>query len=253
MSLRNITLTEGLPYKVPQIEDITDQLPKRQSWETLPKKQNIVRGVWDGTYHTGLRNPEDIDTIVIHHSASPEGSLYTHANNHGKNWGAGIGYHIAIDNGRIYQVNDLLTFSFHVSGHNTYTVGIEVNRDISKGDLTSQERELLYAAILSVKAVLPIKHILGHIELNKTACPCTSMNQIRDDILKIEKQMEYAKSRNGQEAMAYNIAQTILWTYNTAKGLDQYGKPTVPEEGKDWARQRLLLLEPVMREHGFLQ
>jgi hypothetical protein len=243
---------EGLPFKLPPIEDITDQLPKKQSWETLPKKKYTVRGVWDGTYHSGLRNPEDITTIIVHHSGPPEGTLVAHAGTHSRNWGAGIGYHIAIDNGRIFQVNDLLTFSFHVSDHNTYTVGIEVNRDLSKGELTSQERELLYGAILTVKSLLPIKEILGHNELNRTACPCTSMNQIREDILRIEKQMEYAKSRNGQEAMAYQIAQTILWTYNTAKGLDQYGKPTVDEGGKEWARQRLLLLEPVMREHGFL-
>src|SRR5690606_4035146 len=128
-----------------------------------------------------------------------------------------------------------------------------INRDLSKGELTSQERELLYGAILTVKSLLPITEILGHNELNRTACPCTSMNKIREDIQRIEKQMEYAKSRNGQEAMAYNIAQTILWTYNTAKGLDQYGKPTVDELGREWARQRLLLLEPAMREHGFLQ
>lgn len=252
MSIRNITLIEGLPFSVPPIEDIVDQLPKKQSWETLPGKKNIIKGIWDGTYHTGLRKPEDIDTIVVHHSASPEGTLEAHAGSHSRNWGAGIGYHISIDKGRIYQVNDLLTFSFHVGGHNSYTVGIEVNRDLSKADLTSQERELLYAAILTVKSLLPITQILGHNELNATACPCTSMNRIREDIQNIEKQMQWKQSSAAREETAYRIANVILWTRNTAQGLDQFGNQTVSEGDRQWALNRLLELEPVMREKGFI-
>lgn len=215
MSLRQIKLAGGLPYKLPEIEDITDELPKKQPWETLQGKKYIVKGEWDGkTYHTGLRNPEDINTIVVHHSGSPEGTLQAHAGSHSRNWGAGIGYHIAIDNGRIFQVNDLLTFSFHVGGNNTYTVGIEVNRDLSKGELTSQERELLYAAILTVKSLLPIEHIVGHNELNATACPCTSMNQIRDDIKTLEMRMERSKSKAARKERAYAVVNQATYMYS---------------------------------------
>src|SRR5688500_7764571 len=112
MSLRNIQLTTALTFSVPPIADITDQLPKKQSWDTLPNKKNIIRGTWNGTYHKGLRKPEDIDTIIIHHSGPPEGSLVSHANYHSNQWGAGIAYHIAIDEGMIKQLNDLLSFTF---------------------------------------------------------------------------------------------------------------------------------------------
>ena len=244
MSLRNIQLVAGLPYNVPEIEDITDELPKKQSWDTLPKKQNIIKGKWDGTYHIGLRKPEDIDTIVVHHSGSPEGTLQAHAGSHSRNWGAGIGYHISIDNGRIYQVNDLLTFSFHVGDHNTYTVGIEVNRDISKRELTSQERELLYAAILTVKSLLPIKHILGHNELNKTACPCTSMNRIREDIAKLEMGMQRNNTKAARLERAYSVANQSTYMYDLAKGNDG---------NAEWAMNWLDEVYDIMKERGLLK
>ncbi|RAV22197.1 peptidoglycan recognition family protein [Paenibacillus contaminans] len=245
MSLRKITLVEGLPFKVPPIEDITDTLPKKQSWETLPNKKNIVKGVWDKTYHTGLRKPEDIDTIVVHHSGSPEGTLQAHAGSHSRNWGAGIGYHISIDNGRIYQVNDLLTFSFHVGDHNTYTVGIEVNRDLSKGDLTSQERELLYAAILTVKSLLPIKEILGHNELNKTACPCTSMNRIRDDIQLLENKMKQQDTWEAKKTKVGEIANQYNYMFN----LINLGET---DGDAHWAMNQLLAVREVLKERKLL-
>lgn len=199
--MRNIQLTTAITFNLPQIEDITDSLPKKQTWETLPNKKNIVRNKWDGTFHTGFRKPEDIDTIAIHHSGPPDGTLESHAGHHSRKWGAGIAYHIAIDQGRIFQTNDLLSFTFHVGGHNTYTVAIMINADLSQREMTSQERELLYGAILTVKSLLPIKHILGHNEFPeaKTSCPCTSMNQIRNDIASLELNMALKAAQPSRE------------------------------------------------------
>lgn len=211
--MRNLSVITGLPFNA-EIIDITDKLPRRMTWEELPDKQNIVRGVWDGTYHTGFRNPEDIDTIAIHHSGSPEGTLISHAKYHASQWGAGISYHMSIEDGVIKQTNDLRSFTFHVAGNNTYTVGIEINRDLSKSDLTDRERQLLYAAILTVKSMLPIKQILGHNELNKTACPCTSMSRIRDDVAKLELQMKAPTEPTGQRQLMYKAANQHRYLYN---------------------------------------
>lgn len=241
MSLRNITLVGGLPFSCPDIEDITDKLPKKQSWETLKNKQNIVRGVWDGTYHTGLRKPEDVDTIVVHHSGPPEGTLVSHANYHAKQWGAGISYHIGIDENKIKQLNNLLSFTFHVSGNNTYTVGIMVNADLSKRELTSRERELLYAAILTVKSILPIKQILGHNELNNTACPCTSMSQIRDDVAKIELQMKAAGDPSQTMDLAYKGTNQHNYLFK------QYQSDPVKYK---WLEPYLLRMHEVTKEMG---
>ena len=253
VSLRQISMIPSLSDKFPKIEDITDSLPKGQPWEKLTKRYR-VKGKWDEeTYHTGLRTPEEIDTLIIHHSGPPEASLEQHAEYHMRKWGAGIAYHLAVDEGRIKQCNDLLSFTYHVGGHNTYTVGILVNADLSQREMTSQERELLYAAILTVKSLLPIKQILGHNELNATACPATSMNRIRQDIKDLEQRLVYENSDEKANAVAAEIANNILWTYNTFLGYDQYGKSTVSDEQKKWARDRLLLLEPALRKHKFIK
>ncbi|WP_438446876.1 peptidoglycan recognition protein family protein [Gorillibacterium sp. sgz5001074] len=241
MSIRNLKLVTGLPFNVPDIVDITDQLPRKGPWETLKNKQNIVRGVWDGTYHTGLRRPEDVDTIVIHHSGPPEGTLKSHAEYHAKQWGAGISYHISIDEGLIKQCNDLLSFTFHVSGNNTYTVGIEINADLSKRAITDRERELLYAAILSVKAVLPITRILGHNELNATACPCTSMDQIRSDIAAIEERMKAKDDIAVLRQKMYRATEQHKYLYN------QYAAD--PANNK-WLENYLLRMYEVTKDMG---
>lgn len=250
--MRNLMVIPNIPYEVPQIIDITDSLPKRGSWETI-KKKYTVKGHWDGvTYHTGFRKPEDIDTIVIHHSGSPEGTLESHARYHASKWGAGLSYHVAIDGGLIKQTNNLLSFTYHAANHNTYTVAIMVNRDLSKKDLTDRERELLYAAILSVKAVLPIKYIKGHNELCPTACPCTSMNRIRKDIMDLEQEIAYNQTEQKQDEIAFRIANQILYLYNLGKGKDANGRDATPGQ-MEWAKKSLLKLEPEMRRLGFLK
>lgn len=241
--MRNIKLIEDLPFEVPEIEDITDVLPKKQTWDELPKHY-IHHGKDLGYMHTGPRNAEDIDTIVIHHSGSPEGTLQSHALYHMRKWGAGISYHLAIDNGRIYQVNSLLTFTFHVGNHNTHTIGICVNRDLSKGDMTSQERELLYASILTVKSLLPIQAIKGHNELNATSCPCTSMNKIREDIVNLEMEMAYRKSGLYHTEEAFSVVSRIVGLQETLSEKGQYS----PE-----AQRKLLEIGRFMRDKGWVQ
>lgn len=230
--MRNLKLASGLPFKVPDIVDITDDLPKKGSWETLKNKQYIVNGAWDGeTYFKGFRQPKDITCITIHHSASPEGTLESHANFHAGKWGAGISYHIAIDGGQIKQVNDLLSFTYHASGCNTYTIGIEINADLDKREMTSFERQLLYAAILSVKAVLPITEIKGHREMpkNATACPGkhTDMDRIRKDIHALEAEMEYQDSPNAEMEAAVRVMARLNGMYsnmNNPKYRDESGR-----------------------------
>jgi hypothetical protein len=208
-SMRNIKVTKALPYNVPEIEDITDQLPKHRSytWETMPTR------TVNGKPISGLRRYEDINTIVIHHTAS-EAPLVNQANYHinAHGW-PGLSYHIAISNGRIYQCNDLLAFTYHVANNNSYTIGIAVNGDLSKREMTSLERELLYAAILTVKGLFPIKQILGHNELNNTSCPNASMNRIREDIKTLEVKIERAKSVQARRERATSVLNQVQYMY----------------------------------------
>ncbi|MEF3306694.1 peptidoglycan recognition protein family protein [Paenibacillus sp. GYB003] len=240
MTLRNIPVITGLPFDIKPVIDITDQLPSRKNDPNAP------------------RTIEQITHVSVHHSAVEGGSPQAYANYHVNTLGwYHIGYHDVIVGDQIYQVNDLLTFSYHTSGHNPYTVGISISGDLSKRPLSEMERNCLYARLLTYLSVFPnltIENILGHNEYpdNKTACPCIDMNRVRNDVRDLKMKLDYANRGESREQIAFKIAESILWTYNAANGIDQYGEHTISPEGREWAKQRLLLLEPVMREHNFI-
>ena len=249
--MRNLSLAPTVSSDIPPIIDITDQLPKSATWESL-KKKNIVKGKWDGTYKTGFRNPADIDTIIVHHSGPPNGTLESHARYHASKWGAGIAYHIAIDQGQIKQVNDLRSFTYHAGGNNTYTVGIVVNRDLTNNDLTAEERRLLYAAILSVKAVLPIKQILGHKEVAATACPVTSMPRIREDIFAMEQAALLMDSKEKKFEIAARMLSQVTYLNRMANG-KMPNNSEATDLQKNWALDELMKFEPEFRRLGWLK
>lgn len=229
--MRNIQLVSGLPFSVPAIEDWTDKLPHH------PKL------TWDGIETP--RKPEDINTIVIHHTASEaplENQAKYHVNTHG--W-PGLSYHLIISGGKVIQANDLLSFTYHVASNNGYTVAICIHGDLSKRDMTSQERELLYAAILTVKSLLPITQILGHNQLNNTSCPCTSMNTIRTDITTLEHKMAQSNTWEGK----MKEVAALFNQYNYMSNLMKAG----PDDGNaQWACSQLLDVAAIMKSRGLL-
>ena len=249
--MRNLQLAPTISSDIPPIIDITDQLPRKAAWESMAKK-NIVRGVWDRTYHTGFRDPEDITAIIVHHSGPPNGTLESHAKHHANKWGAGISYHIAIDQGKIKQLNDLRSFTFHAGNNNTYSVGIVVNRDLTNNDLTDLERKLLYAAIMSVKAVLPITEILGHREVAPTACPVTSMDRIREDIFAMEQEQILMNSKEKQLEIAGRMLNQVTYLHRMANGKMPTGEAS-SEHQQNWARLKLMEFEPEFRRLGWLK
>lgn len=191
-------LREKLPFSLPQIEDITDQLPKH------PTKK------W------GRRKFEEVKRLVVHHMAS-EAPLVNqakyHVNSH--DW-AGIAYNLVVSDGRLFQTNDLLAYTTHAKGANEDSIGIAVLGDLSKRAMTSQERELLYAGILTVKGIWPGIVVVGHNEVSKTACPCTSMNQIRADISALELKMSVTDTPNDRMAKAFKLRTRFEDIYKRA-------------------------------------
>lgn len=246
--MRNITLSKNIPYTLPEITDIVDQLPKKAKWSEIPKKKWNVRGHWDGkTYLTGFRKPEDITRIIVHHAGS-NGTLTAHANYHAKKWGAGIAYHIAIDKGRIYQLNDLLDMTYHAGGNNTDSISIMVNRDLSGNELTEEERKLLYAAILTVKSLFSITELIGHRECCPTLCPVTDMNIIRQDIARIESEQKLNESL--QETDNAKIAQ-VYAAFTRFSDLYKLASKENPNQAE--AIRKCLLIADMMVEQGILK
>lgn len=220
-----IKLVEGLPFDASPIEQANLPHHPTLTWEALE----------------GIRNEADINTIVIHHMASEaplaNQALY-HINTH--KW-PGLSYHLVISGGKIMQVNDLQLFTYHASANNGYTVAIAIHGDLSKRALTGQERKLLYAAILSVKAVLPIKQILGHSQLNPTQCPCINMDQVRSDIAALETQMKSKDDISVLRQKMYRATEQHKYLYN------QYAAD--PANNK-WLEDYLVRMYDVTRDMG---
>jgi len=146
-----------------------------------------------------LRNPEFINTIVIHQTDGEDHGAFTpyeianyHVNT--KNW-AGIGYHyVIVDSGQIYQTQNIENISYHASGYNTNSIGIAItgehrrnNNEQNKDLIDSKEyNSLVYlVAQLSQKFNIPIENIIGHTETSSPkSCPNLDMDEFRGDVKK---------------------------------------------------------------------
>ena len=214
-----------LPYNIPPIENIIDQLPKH------PTK------MW------GLRDFDEVKRLIVHHFASEaplENQARYHINAH--NW-PGIAYNLAVSGGRLKQTNDLLAYTTHARGANDDSIAIAVHGDLSKREMTSQERELLYAGILLVKHIWPNIEVQGHNEVSATACPCTSMHQIREDIAALELKMSVTDTPNDQLARAFKVAGRVQ---------DLYGIASKPGQYQTEALRKLAIVEDAMNKAGIL-
>jgi hypothetical protein len=228
------------------IRDITDQLPKN------PRVEKDPNYTWAGLL--GKRSIESLTSIVVHHTAMKKEmglSAVNHARNHiRKKWKStpygepGIAYHLYIKEGQIYQVNDILDYTYGVANNNGYTVHICVEGDYRYDALSEMDRKALYIAILSVKSVLPnFQSIKGHGELSPSACPALDMDRIRQEVESLEEQLIYYQSDNHQRATAYAIAERILDLYKKAQNDPSYGEEAI---------RKLMLLEKPMKEIGLI-
>lgn len=112
-----------------------------------------------------------------------------------------------------------MTFSYHTSTNNHYTIGISISGDLSKREMTSAERQCLYARLLTYLSIFPnltIDNILGHKEYpdNATACPCTDMNRIRSDIRDLKLKMEGSSTIEAKRGRAYDVSQQTRYLYS---------------------------------------
>lgn len=231
---------------VPQIIDITDELPKLRG------------GGWDSL--ESPRKLEALTDIVWHHTAefvSDNCSAEIHANNHIRSGEGGCPYHIYIKGGQAFQTNDLRTFTYGVRSNNTYTVHAVVEGCYAphKGrqpDLLSEEDlKAMIAVELTLRGLLPnYQNTRGHNYYVPTFCPGYSMTRFREEVEAVRLRLNFKESEKGQYERAYKIANLILYTYNLALGKDEYGNP-VTDGTKAWARNKLLKLEKPFAELEF--
>lgn len=122
----------------------------------------------------------DIDTIVIHHTATrATTTIKAIARYHvaHKGW-PGIAYHYCITaSGEIFKTNTLTTISYHAYAHNEHTIGI-----VLIGDFTNApppQTQLMAAAelIAFLQDAFGDLPIMPHRHLSQTACPGNTWEQ----------------------------------------------------------------------------
>lgn len=226
MPIRNLTLPSAVKSKLglSDILDITDQLPVNPKY------------TWDKLIG-GPRDTGKIACIVLHHDALPKSKTAglsdmelamsiakSHINSTKNEPGGdpGFPYHLLVRNGRIYQTNDLLTFTYGVRNNNGYTVHIACSGDYFGYDqLTEPDRRALIGAVEAVKAVLKIREIKGHGELNPTNCPGYSPDAIRAAVSDLESELAYQESDLGVTANAVALKTRVDDLYAKLNGADR--------------------------------
>lgn len=226
MPIRNLHIPSAARSKlgVPDIIDITDHLPvnPKYTWDKLTG---------------GPRDQAKIGCIVLHHDAlakaqtaglsdiqlaSQIATSHIRSRKNEEGGDPGFPYHIWIRNGKAYQTNDLLTFTYGVKNNNGYTVHICVSGDYFGHDqLTEPDRRALLGAIETVKSVLNIREIKGHGEIKPTNCPGYSPKSIRAALADMESELAYQESDLGVTANAVAIKTRTDDLYAKLNGPDR--------------------------------
>lgn len=196
-TLRELTLPTSIPFDVEfPLVDITDQLIKHPQGDWLT--QPTMRA--NGKHATGPRDYRSIKRFSIHHTGVKNGTVQGHARYHVNSLGRpGICYHLYANAQELYQLNDLLSLTWHTASNNYDTIGICLEGDFTQRDMTDIERKSLYALILTGLHYFPwvrVEDILGHNEFpgQTTSCPGFDMKRVRKDIKELAMEMEYRKS-----------------------------------------------------------
>lgn len=122
----------------------------------------------------------DINKIIVHCSATPEGrdiSANTIDQWHKERGWSGIGYHYVVKiDGTIEYGRDITKTGAHVKGHNTGSIGIcyigGCDLDMNPKDTrTAEQKESLLLLIKTLKKLHCNATIHGHNEFSSKACP----------------------------------------------------------------------------------
>ena len=140
---------------------------------------------------------EDTNRIIIHHTGLPKDRDMTaseiHKLHRDRNGWAGIGYHYVIrKNGIIERGRGWNMVGAHAQHHNNDSVGISLAGNFSVGVPTNAQiksLENLLVALCGLYNLVPDElSVIGHRDVNSTACPGDSLYamlpQIRTRVLK---------------------------------------------------------------------
>ena len=152
---------EDIAYRQLLVKDLTAKLPKGRG-KSYAK-----------------RELDQIDRIVIHHSATDDGSPEAYARYHVESRGwPGIGYHFVIQkDGGIYQTNRLDTISYHVSGQNTNSIGICLTGNYDKQQPPAVQFQACAQLIAALRQnFVQELDLRAHADFSAKSCPGKNIN-----------------------------------------------------------------------------
>ena len=124
----------------------------------------------------------NIDKIIIHCSATPEGKNFTVKQIdacHRQRGFNGIGYHFVIYlDGSIHVGRALAKAGAHCKGHNAHSIGVCYIGGVAadgkppKDTRTDAQKESLVKLITELRQQFPNASVHGHREFANKACPC---------------------------------------------------------------------------------
>jgi len=137
-------------------------------------------GGWSvGEAHRRMRQ---VEYLVVHHEGgpdSPEGSSALAINRwqRGTLGYAGIGYHIIIErDGRIHEGRPLWAVGAHAMGFNSNSWGVCLIGNLSLTSPTPEQMVSLRWVLRWLGQQAPGARIVGHGEINNTACPGSNLD-----------------------------------------------------------------------------
>ena len=124
----------------------------------------------------------NINKIIIHCSATPEGKNFTVKQIdacHRQRGFNGIGYHFVIYlDGSIHVGRALAKAGAHCKGHNAHSIGVcyiggvAADGKTPKDTRTDAQKESLVKLITELRQQFPNASVHGHREFANKACPC---------------------------------------------------------------------------------
>lgn len=113
--------------------------------------------------------------IIIHHTASsPDITVQDiHQMHLNQGWN-GIGYHmVCLPNGEVHQGRPIWATGAQCEGHNWESIGVNLTGNFEEGDNepTDEQMAALKTLLDDLKFAYPGAKIVGHCDLNATACP----------------------------------------------------------------------------------
>lgn len=138
---------------------------------------NLIGSLPTGKKAYKQRSLAQIDTIVVHHSATKQGDARAFAQYHvGKGW-PGIGYHFVLNkSGRAFKCNTAATISYHASGYNSRSLGICLVGDFDSEHPTPAQMDALIELCQELIRAYGIKRVVGHREVPDAHKSCPGAN-----------------------------------------------------------------------------